>query len=112
VLGRVAFTENGAARYDPMRNGPKRVARINIVIAHHGVTCFVTDLLEGNVMIPPLDVFAIEDGEHKWLACAETQAKALELIGNRGPGSYFVFSQETGNRIFYEVVARMRRWDR
>ena len=67
------------------------------------------DLLEGNVMIPPLDVFAIEDGEHKWLACAETQAKALELIGNRGPGSYFVFSQETGNRIFFEVVARVRR---
>ena len=56
-------------------------------------------------MIPPLEVFAIENGEHKWLACAETQAKALELIGNCGPGSYFVFSQETGNRIFYEVVA-------
>ena len=56
-------------------------------------------------MIPPLDVFAIEDGEHKWLACAETQAKALELIGNRGPGSYFVFSQQTGNKTFYEVVA-------
>jgi hypothetical protein len=65
--------------------------------------------LEENVMIPPLDVFAIEDGEHKWLACAETQAKALELIGNRGPGSYFVFSQETGDSIFYEVVARIRR---
>ena len=49
-------------------------------------------------MIPPLEVFAIENGEHKWLACAETQAKAPELIGNRCPGSYFVFSQETGKQ--------------
>jgi hypothetical protein len=56
-------------------------------------------------MLPSLDVFEIENGKPMWLGCAETQAKALELVGNRGPGSYFVFSQQTGNKTFYEVVA-------
>jgi hypothetical protein len=56
-------------------------------------------------MVSPLDVFAIANGGPTWLGCAETQAKALELVGSRGPGSYFVFSQQTGNKTFYEVVA-------
>jgi hypothetical protein len=56
-------------------------------------------------MVPPLDVFAIENGKPMWLGCAETLAKALELVGNRGPGSYFVFSQETGHKNFYEVAS-------
>ena len=56
-------------------------------------------------MVPPLDVFAIENGAPTWLGCAETLARAVELVGTRGPGSYFVFSQETGNKTSYEVVA-------
>ena len=55
-------------------------------------------------MLPSLDVFEIENGKPMWLGCAETQAKALELVGNRGPGSYFVFSHQTGHKNFYEVT--------
>jgi hypothetical protein len=54
-------------------------------------------------MVPPLDVFAAKDRELKWLGCAETLSKALELAVKNGAGSYFVFSQETGHKNFYEV---------
>jgi hypothetical protein len=56
-------------------------------------------------MIPPLDVFALKDGKPQWLGYAETLAKALELAGKNGLGSYFVFSQETGHKTFYEISA-------
>jgi hypothetical protein len=54
-------------------------------------------------MVPPLDVFADKDGELKWLGCAETLSKAFELAVGNGAGSYFVFSQETGHKNFFEV---------
>jgi hypothetical protein len=56
-------------------------------------------------MVAPLDVFALQDrGEAKWLGCAQTLAKALELALQHGKGSYFVFSVETGHKNFYEVT--------
>lgn len=54
-------------------------------------------------MISPLDLFAVQNGESRWVGCAETLAKALELASNHGAGSYLVFSQETGHKNFYEV---------
>lgn len=56
-------------------------------------------------MVAPLDVFAVQQGEPKWLGCAETLGKALDLALQHGEGSYFVFSQETGHKNFYEVKA-------
>jgi hypothetical protein len=44
-------------------------------------------------MIAPLDVFAIDDSDSRWLGCAETLAEAVDLIQKTGPGSYLVFSQ-------------------
>jgi len=37
------------------------------------------------------------------LGCAESLAQAIELLRNTGSGSYFVFSEETGHKNFYEV---------
>jgi len=56
-------------------------------------------------MVAPLDVFAVVNGEPKWLGCAETLANALELARKHGVGSYFVFSQKTEHKNFYEVTA-------
>jgi len=56
-------------------------------------------------MVAPLDVFAVKNDEPKWLGCAETLSKALDLALQHGEGSYFVFSQQTGHKNFYEVTA-------
>jgi hypothetical protein len=55
-------------------------------------------------MVAPLDVFAVKNGEPKWLGCSETLAKALDLAAENGQGSYFVSSQTTGHKNFYEVT--------
>lgn len=55
-------------------------------------------------MSAPLDVFAVKNRETKWLGCVETMAQATELISNTGFGSYFVLSQQTGHKNFYEVT--------
>jgi glucose dehydrogenase len=55
-------------------------------------------------MVAPLDVFAVNNGEPKWLGCAESLAQATDLIRKTGAGSYFVFSQETGHKNFYELT--------
>jgi hypothetical protein len=49
-----------------------------------------------------LDVFAVMYKEPKWLGCAETLEKALELMCEAGTGSYFVSSQN-GHKDFFEV---------
>ena len=54
-------------------------------------------------MVAPLDIFAAKNGEPKWLGCAETLARATQLLRNAGAGSYFVFSQRTGQKNFYNV---------
>jgi hypothetical protein len=54
-------------------------------------------------MVPPLDVFAFDDGEPQWLGCAETLASALELARKNGTGRYFVFSHQTGHKTMYAV---------
>jgi hypothetical protein len=55
-------------------------------------------------MVPPLDVFSAKIGEKiGWLGSAETLGKALALIHKAGPGSYFVFSQRTGHKNFFDV---------
>jgi len=56
-------------------------------------------------MVAPLDVFAVNNSEPNWLGCAETLALAIELIREAGFGTYFVFSQKTGHKNFYEVSA-------
>ena len=55
-------------------------------------------------MVANLDVFTIEKRESKWVGCAETLAKALELATNHGVGSYFVFSQRTEDKSYYKVA--------
>jgi hypothetical protein len=54
-------------------------------------------------MIPPLDVFSINRDETGWLGSAETFEKAMALIHVTGAGSYFVFSQHTGHKNFFDV---------
>jgi hypothetical protein len=62
-------------------------------------------------MIPPLDVFSVKlDREPEWLGAAETLGKAVELIRASGPGSYFVFSQQTGHKNFFNVSADGNVW--
>ena len=56
-------------------------------------------------MVPALDVFAMKNREIKWLGCAETTSKALELATKQGEGSYLVFSLETGHKNFYLVTS-------
>jgi hypothetical protein len=57
-------------------------------------------------MVSSLDVFALKSGEPKWVGCAETLAQAIELMRKEGgSGSYFVFSQQTGHKNFYETSA-------
>jgi len=56
-------------------------------------------------MFAPLDVFAVRNQRAEWVGCAETLAKALELICKAGTGSYFVFSDETNHKDFFEVSA-------
>lgn len=56
-------------------------------------------------MVAPLDVFALKNGEAQWLGCAETLSAAIELLRKAGSGSYFVFSQQTTHKNFYEVNA-------
>lgn len=55
-------------------------------------------------MLAPLDVFAVKRDESTWLGCTETLAQATELIRKAGVGSYFVYSQKTGHKTFYEVT--------
>jgi hypothetical protein len=58
-------------------------------------------------MVAPLDVFAFQDAlqfiEPKWVDCAESVEQARELMRISGPGAYFVLSQETRRKSFYEV---------
>ncbi len=54
-------------------------------------------------MIAPLDVFAVKISETAWLGCGESLHEAFELIRNAGAGSYFIFSQRTGNKNFFDV---------
>ena len=54
-------------------------------------------------MIPPLDVFWIDNNEPIWLESVETLTQALEIARRRGHGSYFVFSQQTGHKTHYRV---------
>jgi hypothetical protein len=54
-------------------------------------------------MIAPLDVFAVHGSEPKWLGEAGTLAEAIELIRKTGVGSYFVYSQTTQHKNFYNV---------
>jgi hypothetical protein len=50
-----------------------------------------------------LDVFAVNEGEPRWLDCAETMGKALLMILTRGNGSYMLFSPQNGHKDLYEV---------
>jgi len=54
-------------------------------------------------MFAPLDVFAVRNQRAEWVGCAETLAKALELMSKAGTGSYFVFSEETNHKDFFEI---------
>lgn len=56
-------------------------------------------------MVASLDVFVVENGEPKWLSCAETLTEAIESIRKTGCGSYFIFAQQTEHKAFYEVSA-------
>lgn len=55
-------------------------------------------------MIAPLDIFAVKNDGTTWVDCAETLVRALELVVTRGDGLYFVFSQRTGHKNFYNVA--------
>jgi hypothetical protein len=55
-------------------------------------------------MVPTLDIFAVNNGHQpKWFACAETLAEAMQLLSHASPGSYFVFSLQSGQKDRYKV---------
>jgi hypothetical protein len=54
-------------------------------------------------MVPALDIFAANDGQAKWLGCTETLAHAILFLRDAGSGSYFVFTQQTGYKDYYQV---------
>jgi hypothetical protein len=54
-------------------------------------------------MIPPLDVFSIKNDQPTWLGAAESLVQALEIAKRKGPGTYFVFSHQTGHKSMYTV---------
>ena len=54
-------------------------------------------------MMPPLDVFSIRNNESTWLGPAKTLVQALEVMGQNGAGSYFVFFHQTGHKTMYQV---------
>jgi len=54
-------------------------------------------------MMPPLDVFSIRNNESTWLGPAKTLVEALEVMGQNGAGSYFIFSHQTGHKTIYQV---------
>ena len=58
-----------------------------------------------NTMIPPLDVFSIRDQDHetRWLGTAKNLAQTFDMVRRNGAGSYFVFSQRTGHKNFYDL---------
>ena len=56
-------------------------------------------------MVASLDVFVVENGEPKWLSCADTITQAIESLRKKGCGLYFIFSQQTDRKTFYEVSA-------
>ena len=56
-------------------------------------------------MVKTLDVFAVNDEKPRWVGCAETLAKALDVAIEHGEGLYFVCSLQTGKKDFYEVTS-------
>jgi hypothetical protein len=59
-------------------------------------------------MIPPFDIFRVtQDNQPIWVEPASTledaRARVMEL-GEFYPGEYFIFSQQTGNRIAMTVA--------
>jgi hypothetical protein len=54
-------------------------------------------------MVPPLDLFSIQDNEPMWLGASESLAHATEMARQKGPGLYFVFSHQTGHKTMYRV---------
>ena len=59
----------------------------------------------GVPMAPPLDIFAVRNTQPEWVGCANTLAWALVLACETGTGSYFVFSEKTEHKFFFEVVS-------
>ena len=54
-------------------------------------------------MIPPLEVFLIEDGIYRRIGSVLTIAKALDLARANGQGVYLVQSQLTRERVKYTI---------
>ena len=50
-------------------------------------------------MIPPFDVFKMEDGTYVWKGVAENLELARSKVDDLGPGEYMIFSQKTENKI-------------
>jgi hypothetical protein len=72
--------------------------------AIYGITVSRLQCDAGTRMAAPWDVFSVKQGqEPKWLGSTESLAEAVELIRGSGAGSYVVFSQQTGNKNFFEV---------
>jgi hypothetical protein len=63
-------------------------------------------------MIPPLDVFSVKHNATRWLGAAENRAQAFDMVRRNGAGSYFLFSQRTGHKHFYELdpSGKIRTW--
>ena len=56
-------------------------------------------------MIASLDVFKVgEDGSSVWLREAASLQEALAFIRARGEGHFFILSQTTGHRDYYDVT--------
>jgi hypothetical protein len=53
-------------------------------------------------MLPPLEIFKLQEGTYVWKAPADSlehaKAKIKELAA-KSPGEYMIFSQTTGNKL-------------
>ena len=58
-------------------------------------------------MIAPLDVFKVDEGGRSvWLREAASLQEALALIRARGEGNFYILSQTTGHRDYYDVTEK------
>jgi hypothetical protein len=58
-------------------------------------------------MLPPLDIFKMEDGSYVWKAAVESLELAkskVEELATDAPGEYMIFSQNTGNKIVVNLA--------
>jgi hypothetical protein len=59
-------------------------------------------------VLPPLDIFKMQEGTYVWKGVAETSEIAkskVKLLAMTAPGQYMIFSQTTGKKTVIPLDA-------